>query len=152
MNKSYDVIDKPFITEYSVLQNNKAVHQLSTNDKGVYNFKIRIGIGQLMYSEAFQKLHIDFTLANLSSNSTESPHPLSEGREANIPPEEKTSFIFEADYSIPRQKVLDNLAGYLRITVFILTESLKDGLYRPASLLDTALFFKDSEEDNGTGR
>ncbi|WP_261805655.1 hypothetical protein [Lapidilactobacillus luobeiensis] len=143
MAKIGNNFDNQFITEYSVLQQDKIVHQVSPDSNGQCNFNIRIGIGQLFWGEAFQKLHIDLHLINRQEGIFEEENFITESREADIPPEKRSSFTFEANYSIKKEILSKTSAPYLRITVFILNESLKDGSYLPFVLLDTALLLQD---------
>lgn len=144
----YDVIERPFITEYSVIQNDKPVHFLSVDEDGNIVFKIRVGINQYSFGENHQKLHIDLSAANFRANELSAPSPMAQGMEADIPDEKRSSFIFEASYNIPERKILDQLGSYFRITIFVLTESLKDSSYIPFTLLNTALFFESDEPND----
>ncbi|WP_367365896.1 hypothetical protein [Pediococcus parvulus] len=148
MIKNFDIVDKPFITEYSIVQYEDPVHFISKDTDGNFVFTIRIGINQLVYGEGHQKLHIDLNAGNLRTNFITQPKPLKQGMEADIPDEERRSFSFEANYHISERSILNELGSFLRVTVFVLTASMKDNKLVPAMILNTAILFNNDEGAN----
>ncbi|AKU35458.1 hypothetical protein ABC641_09390 [Lacticaseibacillus paracasei] len=139
-DKEFENYYGPFITEFSILQNGKVVHELSQGNKtDNLIFTVRLGLLNPHLGEQFEKIHIDLNPGNLRANPLMPTIPLPEGREASLPKNDIETFIYEANYSLSQKEYPIESASFFMVYVYLLQESLKDSSFIPTRIFRTMI-------------